>query len=235
MMRPGLFSLLAAIPALASCNSSAEVRYRITVEVDDHGTPASASSVWKFVLSKGIRGTYEGNLQGEAVALPLAGRGTLYALLTGRTPAGKPSSSGDMAMLPERLFGGPAQALAGRLPDHPDRIDDIRDIARRTGETAILDGAQVHPAWRNFPFLVRFADPSDPKSVVAVDPADLAAHFGEGVTLRRVTVTITDDEMTTGKLGELPYGRNTGFARWYAGLPLDDPRRIGPEDFKQGI
>jgi hypothetical protein len=164
----------------------------------------------------------------------LAGRGTLYALLTGRTPAGKPSSSADMAMLPERLFGGPAQARTGRLPDHPDRLDDIRDIAGRTGESAVLEGGEVRAGWNDFPFLVRFADPRDPKSVVAVDPADLASHFGEGVTLRRVTVTITDDEVTTGHLGALPsFGRETGFAQWYARLPLHDPRRIGPEHFKQ--
>lgn len=30
-------------------------------------------------------------------------------------------------------------------------------------------------------------------------------------------------------------GTATGFARWYAGLPLDDPRRIGPEHFRQGL
>lgn len=235
-MRFGLFSLLAAIPALSACNSSAEVRYRVTVEVDDRGTPVSASSVWKFVLTKGIRGTFEGNLHGEAVALPLAGRGTLYALLTGRTPAGKPSSPSDMAMLPERLFGGPGQARNGQLPANPDRIDDVRDIAGRTGETAVLDASRIRPGWNDFPFLVRFADPSDPKSVVAIDPADLESHFGAGVTLRRITVTITDDEMTAGRLGTLPsFGRETGFARWYADLSLEDPRRIGPEHFKQGM
>jgi hypothetical protein len=221
---------------MAACNSSAEVRYRVTVEVDDRGTPVSASSVWGLVLRKGLQGIYESELRGEAVALPLAGRGTLYALLTGRTPAGRPSSSADMAMLPERLFGGLGQAATGRLPDHPERIDDIRNIARRTGETAVLDGAQLHPAWHNFPFLVRFADPADPKSVVAVDPEDLASHFGEGVTISRVTVTITDEEVTEGRLGALPaFGRETGFAQWYAKLPIQDPRRIGPEDFKQGI
>lgn len=236
MSRLGFLSLLAAIPGMVACNSSAEVRYRVTVEVDDRGTTLSASSVWAFVLRKGIRGTYEGELRGEAVALPLAGRGTLYALLTGRTPAGKPSSSADMAMLPERLFGGPAQARTGRLPDYPDRIDDIREIARRTGETAVLNAGEVRPGWNDFPFLVRFVDPRDPKSVVAVDPADLASHFGEGVILRRVTVTITDDEITAGHLGPLPaFGRETGFAQWYAKLPIQDPRRIGPEDFKQGM
>lgn len=235
-MRLGFLPLLAALPFASGCNDRAEVRYRVTLEVNDRGTPVSGSSVWKFVLSKGVRGTYEGILHGEAVAIRLPGRGTLYALMRGRSPAGRPSSSSHMAMLPERLFGGLAQALAGRTPDYPDRIDDIRNIAGRAGESAVLDTAPVHPAWHNFPFLVRFAEPSDPKSVVAVDPADLATHFGEGVTLSKVTVTITDDEMTTGNLGDLPpFGRETGYARWYAGLPVEDPRRIGPEDFKQGI
>ena len=47
-----------------------------------------------------------------------------------------------------------------------------------------------------YPMMVRFADESDPTSVALVDPDDLAASFGEGVSLRRITVELTDDPVT---------------------------------------
>ncbi|HZG09712.1 MAG TPA: hypothetical protein VEZ70_12100 [Allosphingosinicella sp.] len=220
---------------LGACGNSAEVRYKVTVEVDDNGTRRSGSSVWSFKLSKpaiALVAPYQAQFKGEAIALTLPGRGTLYALLAGRGPGGIPGSSSDMAMLPERLFGDPARGMEGLLPLHRDRLDDIRAIARRTGETAVLESGETREPWNNFPFLVRFTDPDDPKSVVAVHPADLAAHFGEGVILRKVSVAVTDDNVTRGNLGDLPYGRGTGFAKWYAGLSLQDPRRIGPEHFR---
>ena len=46
--------------------------------------------------------------------------------------------------------------------------------------------------------LVTFGDLSDPTSVAEVDPDDLAATFGEGVRLKRITVQLTDDPVTTG-------------------------------------
>ena len=46
--------------------------------------------------------------------------------------------------------------------------------------------------------LVTFGDLSDPTSVEEIDPDDLAATFGEGVRLRRMTVQMTDDPVTSG-------------------------------------
>jgi hypothetical protein len=46
--------------------------------------------------------------------------------------------------------------------------------------------------------LVTFADESDPTSVALVDPDDLAATFGEGTALRRITIELTDEPVTTG-------------------------------------
>jgi len=55
--------------------------------------------------------------------------------------------------------------------------------------------------------MVTFGDLADPTSVAEVDPDYLAATFGEGVKLKRVTVELTDDPVTTGieaRLGWLP-------------------------------
>ena len=52
-----------------------------------------------------------------------------------------------------------------------------------------------------------FRDIRDPKSVERVDPAALDKSFGAGVTLRRITVAVTNDPVTTGiekRLGWLP-------------------------------
>lgn len=48
--------------------------------------------------------------------------------------------------------------------------------------------------------LVTFSDINDPKTVQKVDPSNFPASFGSGVKLRRVTLTITDEEVTTGKI-----------------------------------
>jgi hypothetical protein len=56
-----------------------------------------------------------------------------------------------------------------------------------------------------FPMLVRFRDISDPLSVEKVDPANLSATLGPGVTLRRATIEITDDPVTTGIEERLPW------------------------------
>ncbi len=48
-----------------------------------------------------------------------------------------------------------------------------------------------------YPMMVVFGDLSDPTSVTKVNPDDLAATFGKGVKLKRVTVELTGDPLTT--------------------------------------
>lgn len=52
----------------------------------------------------------------------------------------------------------------------------------------------------NYPLLVTFADISDPRTVQKVDPDNLAASFGPGVALKRITLEITDEKVTEGKI-----------------------------------
>ena len=49
-----------------------------------------------------------------------------------------------------------------------------------------------------YPMLVTFGNIDDPASVERVDPDDLAFTFGDGVSLKRITVQVTDDPVTTG-------------------------------------
>ncbi len=58
-------------------------------------------------------------------------------------------------------------------------------------------GQEVVPS-RYYPTLVTFNDIKDPTSVQAVKPNDLAATFGEGYSLRSITLEITDEPVTEG-------------------------------------
>ena len=63
--------------------------------------------------------------------------------------------------------------------------------------------------------LVTFDDVSKPESVVEVDPEDLAAVFGEGVRLQAVTLEITEEEVTEGRVE----GRVEGVSGWMPDYP----------------
>lgn len=51
-----------------------------------------------------------------------------------------------------------------------------------------------------YPLLVTFTDINDPTTVQRVDPKDLAATFGPGVSLKRITLEITDEKVTEGRV-----------------------------------
>lgn len=164
-------------------------RYRMTVEVETPQGLRTGSAVRevKFQDGPNIGGglSFAGmNYRGEAVAVDLPGGRTLFMLV-------EKNPSIDI----EAAFRD-----AGVDPGA--RTADILARARRTGQV------YLHPSpaefgvgelrSRSFPQLVTFGDINDPKSVVAVDPIDLAASFGPGVGLRRITAQITSEPVTTG-------------------------------------
>ena len=53
---------------------------------------------------------------------------------------------------------------------------------------------------KEYPLLVTFTDINDPKSVLEVKPDDLAATFEPGYGLKSITLEITDDPVTEGKV-----------------------------------
>jgi hypothetical protein len=140
-------------------------------------------------------------LRGEAVAVDLPGGRTLYALL--RSP-GFSDFSAHIAidtLLPvppgTRLNPGVSgfnpstpefeAAFAGLLANR-----EVRELPR---ERARRWSGGPAEAW---PLLVTFRDPADPASVERVDPDDTTATLGPGTRIRRITIAITDDPVTTG-------------------------------------
>ena len=197
MARRGVLGLLAGGVAalLSACNplGGSGYRFKMTVEVE---TPeglrigSSVYEVWAESNSKLLpeERSRDWGVNGEAVAVDLPGGRTLFALL--KTLNGRRE---DLALM----------SMAALDPVF--KNDVVESAQRIASGDGITSPAEVRAA--DYPLLVTFADPADPTSVQRVDPANLAASFGPGVTLKRITVEVTKDPVTTGiekRLGWLP-------------------------------
>jgi hypothetical protein len=201
-----LISLLvlgATAPALYLIYSSAvpseTVRYRLTLEADIDGKSAVGSGVIEVTRQDTTSvfrtmGGFGAIVKGEAVALDLGDRGTAFALLHGR----KPHVAEDDSFPSYVIF----KAFENVLPKTADGIMQMRTLKQRKPKAEI--------PFQLLPLLVRFRDIDNPTSVEQVDPNNLSASFGHGVSLRRATIEITDDPVTTGIEARLKWLKNLG-------------------------
>jgi hypothetical protein len=187
-----MLCLALAISACASDDTAPDYRYRLTVEVDTPEGLKTGSSVIEVKQRLVRAGSNPANIaverrvRGEAVAVDLPGGRTLFALL--RSDNNVEWASYVM------------QTLAPHI--------DSETFAQQLDNMLLLEGEMVLPRTfppvghleerSAYPMLVTFRDLDDPTSVEEVDPDDLAVTFGEGVSLERITVQITDDPVTTG-------------------------------------
>jgi len=187
---------------LAGCGLTSQrfptYRYRLTVEVDTPEGLRTGSSVIEVhtvragenavPLPRGVGVA----AQGEAVAVDLPGGKTLFALLRSET-------SMDWASW--------IMVWLTKVPAHKDGQDQLGvRFDQMLADRDVLE-LPVHFA-RGFgsgpggtdarPLMVTFGNLADPKSVIKVQSDDLAASFGQGIQLRRLTVQLTDDPVTTG-------------------------------------
>ena len=172
--------------ALGSCGYRREdFRYRMTVEVETPQGLRSGSSVIEVKLSNPGRGPYvlpqagtTAKVRGEAVTVDLPGGKVLFALLS------KPGFHDGAVQFPfDGLKPKPYHGEYAPIRQ-AEELKGIRGIGELPKEA--------------FPMLVTFDDLSDPATAREVDPDDLAASFGEGVKLRRITVEMTSESVTTG-------------------------------------
>ncbi len=70
-----------------------------------------------------------------------------------------------------------------------DDADYVRHYSRLKTDKTVLPVSL-------YPMFVIFKDIKDPKTVTAVDKLNLAATFGAGVTLKDVTIEMTDEKVT---------------------------------------
>lgn len=74
-----------------------------------------------------------------------------------------------------------------------------KDRERQAAALETMRGVRDVPRER-YPLLVTFTDIADPTTVRKVDPDNLAATFGSGVSLKHITLEITDETMTEGEV-----------------------------------
>lgn len=193
LLGTGLLGL--ALPACSAAEDRApDYRYRLTVEIETPDGLKTGSSVIEVrqLIGRSTMGGFNEQIsyeiRGEAVAVDLPGDRTLYALLR----------SGDDVEWAARVI----PFLAPNAGDE-NRLDDLlllkgkKDLPRTWPPVGHLG---ERPA---YPLLVTFGDEAEPTSVMLLDPDDLAAAFGKGVKLKRISAELTDDPVTTGILERL--------------------------------
>jgi hypothetical protein len=150
--------------------------FRLTIDVEADGRLYTSSGVMKGIVSSkaewvpGI-GSGRQRMIGEAVIVDMGDRGTLFATLAD-------TKHGTWAeQIVYRTFPI-TRILNGNVAS--ETIERAAQIYSSERMSANLDIAALPMR------LVRFRDPSDPRTVETVDPLKLAANFGEHISLRRV-------------------------------------------------
>jgi hypothetical protein len=213
----GWLASAGALLGLGGCGNKPDMpdyRYRLTVEVDTPQGLRRGSSVIQVhneLTYNPVGGGYNWGYEarGEAIAIDLPGGQTLFALLTGE------HGYADWAA---RIV----YDLTPTVPISADKSDSSRAVQLQRAianqsvvvvpRKVLLDPNSTEPKYiSRYPLLVTFTDIKNPKTVVGVDPTDLAKSFGAGIKLRRITVQITDDPVTAG------IGKRLGWLKGHSG------------------
>lgn len=179
-----------AIPALvlAGCGTNHSWNQKLTVKVNTPNGEKTGSAVTRVSVTVGRQFATDTILsfgvKGEATIVDLGAGKYLFALLSNLGP-------------------GNTEYLADNTLGHPTGINQNQDeISRLNAKYSAyekLRGA-VPVLPKNYPLLVTFTDINNPKSVREVKSENLAEAFGAGYSLKAITLEITDEEATTGKI-----------------------------------
>jgi len=179
-----LLSLMAGL--LSGCDDVSTWRQKMTLVVDTPSGQKAGSSVIAVEFRRGS-GQYDGSsvhwgIKGEAVAVELGGGRYLFALLKGQSMWARAGVNASYAFTP-----GVKNVVAGS----------------KSAINLVMKFPKDKPATlpqRSYPLLVTFDDITKPQTVKRVDPKDLAAAFGPGYALKSITLEITDEPVTKGKV-----------------------------------
>jgi hypothetical protein len=170
--------------SLAGCGwNDSYWRQKITVSVNTPAGVAEGSAVTSIewsenrVFKDGAR--WHLDYTGEAVVVNIGDGKHLFALLrSARAAHGYSDDIGRMG--PISL--GMTINQGGTFKKHIGKIDIKPEL---------------------YPMLVAFGDLKDPASVFEVKPGELDKHFGVGVSLASITLEITNEPVTEGKLASV--------------------------------
>lgn len=171
----GLFIALLAIIGWWKVEfPSATWRYKLTVTVETPEGIKTGSAVREVTYINGpkilpdVSGS-QWKVKGEAVVVDLGHDKYLFAIM---------NVDGSYKIVYDAF---PYTTASAR--------DGIRYYQSITGQKKILPP-------NLYPTLVTFKDIKDPKTVTQIDPNNLSATFGAGVSLKDITVEMTDDDVT---------------------------------------
>ncbi len=204
---------------------STRVHARITIDVETPEGLKTGSSVHEVVFSlepcplcntSGPK--FRRHVRSEAVVVDLGERGTLFALLNGGG-GNYPEADPVTPFILEKLFG---------LKEDKDwrGAEAVRVLGRASGQADIPQNL--------LPFMVRFRDLNDPKTVERVDPDNLAASFGPGVKLNKAMIEITRDSVTT-RIGKRLTWLDSEIARYPGWLVLPESSRVAINGLRLGM
>ncbi|TPP10894.1 hypothetical protein [Rhizobium glycinendophyticum] len=153
-----------------------------------------------------FRGAGATSLSGEAVTVDLGNGRYLFALLSNYSH----ETARETFISKEEQPRTKAQAIA--VYDRLEKMRGLRELAPE-----------------NYPLLVTFDDMNDPTTVRRVDPSNLSDSFGPGYRLNAITLSITHESVTEGRvekllgwLKERAVMENPGWSN----LPLESRRAI---------
>lgn len=231
---------------LAGCGDDRfpDYRYKMTIYVDTPEGTKSFASV-RQVKEKEVPSiqnssgwTVQTSLRGEAVILDLPGGRTAYALLTRPEDPDYAKYIIGAALRPfihvpkrnewfDDLPAKPGEAL-DRQAEASRQIVAVKGAKNLPRTLPNTDAARPDlPPFQAWPMFVTFGDPADPKTVREVTP--------DQIGVKRITIEITDEPVTTGIERRLPsFGPETGFKNWISTLKYGDPILGILSGFSQG-
>ncbi len=189
--------------ACSGADSHTSYRYKLTLVVNNNGKLISGYNVVAVRVSflHTLQESIDRQPKGEALVLEV-GTGRLLVATLRNKDSNMPGSRGWGENAPFgvllKAYGIEASAAAKNSKDWmaPTK-ENLRRLQRQSGPRPI--------PFSSLPDLLTFANADDPNTVQLVDPNNLAASFGRGVTLQSATIEVTDEQLTRGIEKKLPW------------------------------
>jgi hypothetical protein len=186
---------LALLMTVVGCQKHEITRVKLEVIVEDDGKTYRGSSVQQYSCRESthiMSDSAHCSIKGEAVVVKIGDKGDLFMVID------HPNARSGTTMV---------WSILGAVSKNP----------------MTANNSTLPKSWslrtEQMPLMVRFSNPSDAYSVVAVDPDDLDKSFGSGVRLVSVNVSTTSDPVEYGNVERQlpwifdrpnPFQRNTG-------------------------
>jgi hypothetical protein len=179
--------LFLAVLALSSCTNETTWNQRLTLVIETPQGEVRGSSVTRVTKTETsgslvlpeARGVWS-KVAGEAVVVEVAPGKFLFALLSG---SGEEKRDATHWVRP-----------AYQLSEADSHGGEMMKLLSQPHDTPV----PLPP--EGWPMLVTFDDITKPETVRRVDPENLSAVFGEGVRLKALTLEITDEAVTAGRV-----------------------------------